>query len=400
MRRLLGPVLAAVAATMLLAVSAGQALATTVHCGDVITESVVLDSDLNCPGDGIVIGASNVTLDLNGHTISGQGSGNGISVLPPPQVPPYTRQNIEVRNGVVRNFKLSVAMENVVGAVIRDLTADGGGIWCFGGQCTIEHTHVTSAVPTTDQFAYGILFAQCYASEVRGNVVRGMGKGITIGPGTRGFVIAGNVLADNAVGIQIAHSGATMTENRISGSRSAAIDEYSGGGPIIHNELTGNPGAGIVVEERSGGPILDNVVSNNGADGIQVAPEYASATIERNLVLRNGGDGISAGEGGTQIMANIVSRNALDGIFVRKRDDFYGGGTVVERNHADHNSGDGIHTDSANANLTDNHTWFNGNLGIEAAPGTLGGDNWAKHNANPLQCVPGTLCSTAGKPKG
>jgi len=47
-----------------------------------------------------------------------------------------------------------------------------------------------------------------------------------------------------------------------------------------------------------------------------------------------------------------------------------------------------------------NHVWFNGNLGIEAVPGTLGGDNWAKHNGNPLQCVPTTLCSRTGKPKG
>jgi hypothetical protein len=51
---------------------AGQALANHVRCGDTITTDTTLDSDLvNCPNNGIVIGADNITLDLNGHTIDG-----------------------------------------------------------------------------------------------------------------------------------------------------------------------------------------------------------------------------------------------------------------------------------------------------------------------------------------
>ena len=51
---------------------AGQALATT--CAAAIRPPPIqtLDSDLvNCPNNGIVIGADNITLDLNGHTIDG-----------------------------------------------------------------------------------------------------------------------------------------------------------------------------------------------------------------------------------------------------------------------------------------------------------------------------------------
>jgi hypothetical protein len=48
-----------------------QALGNHVGCGDVITQDTTLDSDLSaCPGDGIVIGASDITLDLGGHTVS------------------------------------------------------------------------------------------------------------------------------------------------------------------------------------------------------------------------------------------------------------------------------------------------------------------------------------------
>ena len=58
----------------MLLVSGGQALANHVECGDVITQDTKLDSDLiDCPGDGLEIGADNVTLDLNGHTVDGDG---------------------------------------------------------------------------------------------------------------------------------------------------------------------------------------------------------------------------------------------------------------------------------------------------------------------------------------
>jgi hypothetical protein len=39
-----------------------------------ITRDTTLDSDLlDCRGDGTVIGADNITLDLNGHAIAGLG---------------------------------------------------------------------------------------------------------------------------------------------------------------------------------------------------------------------------------------------------------------------------------------------------------------------------------------
>ncbi|HEV2126069.1 MAG TPA: hypothetical protein VGW38_25210, partial [Chloroflexota bacterium] len=51
----------------------------TVTCGQTITRSTTLVSDVGpCPGDGIIIGADNITLNLNGRTISGTpGPGNG-----------------------------------------------------------------------------------------------------------------------------------------------------------------------------------------------------------------------------------------------------------------------------------------------------------------------------------
>src|SRR5215216_7509934 len=56
------------------ALGSGQALASHLRCGDTITTDTTLDSELvNCPNNGIVIGADNITLDLNGHRIDGDG---------------------------------------------------------------------------------------------------------------------------------------------------------------------------------------------------------------------------------------------------------------------------------------------------------------------------------------
>src|SRR4051812_48606764 len=55
--------------------SGGQALASNVSCGDTITTDTTLHKDLiNCPNNGIIIDADNVTLDLNGHLVDGDGT--------------------------------------------------------------------------------------------------------------------------------------------------------------------------------------------------------------------------------------------------------------------------------------------------------------------------------------
>src|SRR3954471_12291082 len=49
--------------------------AVQLKCGDTVTEDVVLEADLkDCPRHGLTVGANGVTIDLNGHTIAGDGA--------------------------------------------------------------------------------------------------------------------------------------------------------------------------------------------------------------------------------------------------------------------------------------------------------------------------------------
>jgi hypothetical protein len=74
---------ASAAVATLLTAGALVVLAPTAYaaptCGAVITTSTTLTADLvNCPGDGLIIGADNIELDLDGKTIDGVGLGVGV----------------------------------------------------------------------------------------------------------------------------------------------------------------------------------------------------------------------------------------------------------------------------------------------------------------------------------
>src|SRR5262245_53249263 len=84
-----------------------------VSCGDTITTDTTLHQDLvKCPNVGILVGADNVTLDLNGHTIDGDGA-------PTPGCDPNVafcdigvategQRGVTVKNGSVRDFEAGV----------------------------------------------------------------------------------------------------------------------------------------------------------------------------------------------------------------------------------------------------------------------------------------------------
>src|SRR5687768_14146307 len=83
-----------------------SASATHVQCGDVITQDTTLDSDLvDCPGDGVVIGASGITLDLAGHTIDGTVPGAGGH-----GVRNAGADNVVVVNGRIQQFQFAVSV--------------------------------------------------------------------------------------------------------------------------------------------------------------------------------------------------------------------------------------------------------------------------------------------------
>src|SRR3954464_12548992 len=86
---------------------AGAAAAATLACGQTITTSVTLTANVGpCPNNGIIIGADNITLNLNGFSITGTpNAGDGAGVYA------TGRTGVLARGGTVSNFDGGVVID-------------------------------------------------------------------------------------------------------------------------------------------------------------------------------------------------------------------------------------------------------------------------------------------------
>ncbi len=129
---------------------------------------------------------------------------------------------------------------------------------------------------------------------------------------------------------------------------------------LIDNTIRHSPCYGIALSVGAAVVVIGNVVTDSALDGMNL-DDVEATTLQGNVILRSGGDGIHLG---------LVAASAS-----------------VEHNRVDRNGDDGIDVDFGGPILIGNHTWFNGDLGIEAVQGVTGSANWAKHNGDATQCA-------------
>jgi len=97
------------------------------NCGDVITTNTALTADLHCDTGwyALEIGADNITLNLNGHTISGTNDLNGINV--------HHRNKVRIKGngGALKGFRAGISivhsnLTQVWGTLFYDMEI---GLW-------------------------------------------------------------------------------------------------------------------------------------------------------------------------------------------------------------------------------------------------------------------------------
>jgi parallel beta-helix repeat protein len=402
---------AAFVATALVAAGPDAALANHVACGDTITQDTTLDSNLiDCPGDGIVIGASDITLDLAGHSVTGSAIGYGIAN--------GSYDRVTVRGGTVRDFAVGVGIGNVTDAAllrlrIRDSRGPGISLLeTHGG--LIEANVVTGCQGAIEVFAERIVITGNVFSGNTGNGIHAFDAGDNrieqnivsrnAGDGIHGFGMGSTLIERNVIA---ANGGAGIstddgsTDNRIQANRiwdnaGTGVYMYAGAHENLldQNSVVRNGAGGIYVGYGDGNEIRENRISRNGGPaGIVLDWANDDNAITANHVDRNSGDGIVlAGDAVTDnlVEANRVFRNGGDGIHLAPG--FFGegdsSGNVVRRNLALGNADDGVDVDSRLTTIARNIGVRNGDLGIEAVAGvTDGGGNRAAGNGNPLQCL-------------
>ena len=290
MRRRTGRSLAAAVTTLLAGLAmAVPAQAAILACGQTITQNTTLDNDLGpCPGHGIIVGADNITFDLNGHTISaGTGLGEGAGVLI------KGRTGVTVTNGTVTRFDIGVAIDlgsnNTVSRIIaRDNI--GGGPNAIGGD----------GIAIMSSRGNRILDSQT----INNAPYSGIGlysRRDSQHPGTPG-VARDNLIARNFVG------------NNIIGRNLVNPLDTDNDGIRVENDAVFNT-------------FQDNRVTGNGLDGISLFADTADNIVRGNQVDGNGfyrttarrGSGIIVFTRSTRNLVenNMVTRNADSGIDIR-----------------------------------------------------------------------------------
>ncbi len=327
------------AAVTLFTVGASSALAkkSPVSCGQVVTHSIHLTNDLlDCPGDGLVIGANHIKVDLGGHLIDGinNPAADGIDNT-------GGFDNVVIRHGTIQQFQQGVNLVNASGNRLERLT--------------VQQTF----------------------------------RGIELGSSDH-TKIAHNRVNANFDGIHLVGSDQNrISHNNVFGNTASAIVLITGsdGNKVDHNKAHDNASWGITSDFSASNVYDHNRVYRNNIAGIE--PFHGTnIRITHNAVFHNRIGIELFTTTGSVLRGNKIRASVMDGIHT-----FVGStGNLLVNNASHRNGDDGIDVADSGNTLKRNHANRNADLGIFAAPGNVdGGGNTAHHNGNAAQCV-GVAC--------
>ena len=294
------------AATIVVPV-ANATTASSPACGDTVTADVTLFKSLKGCASGLVVGADNVTIDLNGYAIKGlaDGTGTGIDVT--------GRTGVTVKNGHINDFAEGVKLFNTSNSTVEDLVIRRA---LTGIRLARTDNGVDSNQILDNKVRYsgdGIVAFGAASSRIAGNTLSDLtGTGVLCRDTfTSDAEIVGNRSVRNDVGIRLMFCGASVAENIASNNASAGIFRTRSNGPTVENVANRNGGIGINVDD-SPGMISGNVTRENTGHGLAIVDQIPQNgpfyTVAFNTANWNGGFGI---------MTNLTG--VIDGGFNRAR---------------------------------------------------------------------------------
>jgi parallel beta-helix repeat protein len=305
--------------------AAGQSPPPGLECGDTITADTTLDRDLkDCPSNGIVIGADGITLDLNGHTISGDGK----PVRRCPRRQPCDigifndrHDGVTVRNGSLRGFAVGVLVGGVRGNRLEELSSSRNQFFGYviaDSARTVIRDSSGSDNPAPDGDGLGV-FAS-HDVRIVGNSFRRNGLGMHV-EGSTHNLIKGNVVARNSdFGIFLEANGNQVRGNRSIRDGVAGIEVGPGSRNVIAGNRIDGSGEGIGIDKGRGNVIARNVIVGVRHDGIRLGmwePPLGSTRtlVRRNLVIGSGRDGfrVARRDRGALLVGNVARRSGDDG---------------------------------------------------------------------------------------
>ena len=296
------PIAAIVALSLSLLTAPDVTEAAYLFCGQTITSNTELEADLDCESSGgLIIGAHNVTLDLNSFTITGGVSFFGVRSV--------GFDNVKIENGTIKGFFIGVFVdmaENVKleNLVIRDTLRHGIRV-TNSSSVTIENLSLFG--PPRDMTMGRAILLQAVDGFTVDNVdVHGYFGGVLIFPFTEGEeagaegAVTNSTFSDTSGVVLVNATNVEISGNHISNC-TIPLDTFC---------------TGIVVTRSSEIEVKNNYVHDNFS-GIVLVNDVTDSQISANHVFDNTGVGINLvatipGSTDNEIKSNITFGNTID----------------------------------------------------------------------------------------
>jgi hypothetical protein len=191
--------------------------------------SFVLAGNLDATGDCLLIAADFVSIDLDGYTISGNGTGSGVRAATD-----ELRKGIRIFNGTIRGFETGIDL----------------GSW--GVQVTAEHLHVNGNSNVGIAINGQAVVKDCVVSE--------NGDGINVG--SRSLVTGNDSSFNTASGIVVG-VGSTIIGNTVGVNGNNGL-VASNSSTVLNNTAQANTHHGIGVTCASN--VMGNTADLNGTN--------------------------------------------------------------------------------------------------------------------------------------
>jgi parallel beta-helix repeat protein len=238
--------------------------------------SYIISQNLKSGWHGIKVQANNVTIDLNGYTISGNNASGGYGIYM------SGRSNVEIRNGTIRNFGSHGIYEDSYSGNshrvinVRVMNNKGSGIRMVGDNYMVKDCNASN------NGTVGIDLYSTKSSSISGNTAYGNGAyGINAGVGS---TVSGNTAYKNGLGGFSAEQGSTVIGNTAHDNGYEGIS-VSVGCTVKNNTAYWNGSYGIYLggynlvdgntlyyNNRLGGPYTNMSSCPNCTFGINSAP--------------------------------------------------------------------------------------------------------------------------------
>lgn len=370
------------------------------QCGDTITQTTTLTHDIGpCPAgvDGLDVTASNITLNLNGHSITGSNTHEVAAAGEQVQqigVHLLGVSGVVVTNGTVQHFDAGVAIEGGARNTISNLSVLNN----------VNHqvfTGVTSRVDFCD-YGDGVVADNSSNNRIENNRLAHNGPfdGIALVDNSDNNKIIGNELQSNDVRNDAPPGPFTPNGGTLCGA-GFTTGGPGGTGPMSTGRGIQDSGIRIEGPGADGNVVQSNTVQNSALYGIGIHPYACHAApgapngqpnnggnlIKSNTVsgtgktthnddpvatgigvFENGPSSIVCASSGNTIESNTSSNNFQDGIQLGGRGAH---DNVVRDNTANGNTRDGIRLSgpsgpggsipgAVNDKIVDNHAKGNG----------------------------------------